>query len=151
MSFRILGLVGLYASVTVAAALGAPPNKVDLGPEFERFGLTALQQGARGDCSLFAITALVELEMAKSSPNNVKRLSEEFLIWAAHAASATKADDQAMFYQAVHGLNVDGICTSELMPYANTRDPKRKPPKEAIVDARTRNECWKIHWIKRWD
>jgi hypothetical protein len=36
----------------------------------------------------------------------VKRLSEEFLIWAAHAASATKADDQAMFYQATHGLNV---------------------------------------------
>ncbi len=151
MPYRILGLVGLFAVTTVAAALGGPPSTVDLGPEFQKFGLTPLQQGARGDCSLFAITSLVELELAKSAPDEVKRLSEEFLIWAAHSASATKADDQAMFYQAAHGLNVYGICTSKLMPYANTRDPKRKPSNEALVDARARSQRWKIHWIKRWD
>ena len=30
--------------------------------------------------------------------------------------------DQAMFYQAIHGLNVLGICSDELMPYASTAD-----------------------------
>jgi hypothetical protein len=144
--------VGFFAVATVAAALGGPPpSTVDLGPKFQKFGLTPLRQGARGDCSLFAITALVELELAKSAPDKVKRLSEEFLIWAAHAASATKADDQAMFYQAAHGLNVYGICTSKLMPYAITREPRRKPSREALVDAKARSECWKVHWIKRWD
>jgi hypothetical protein len=43
--------------------------------------------------------------------------------WAAHATSATKADDQVMFYQAAHGLNVYGICTFKLMPYATMREP----------------------------
>jgi hypothetical protein len=153
MSYRILGLVGFFAVATVVAAAlgGPPPSTVDLGPEFQKFGLAPLRQGARGDCSLFAITALVELELAKSAPDKVKRLSEEFLIWAAHAASATKADDQAMFYQAAHGLNVYGICTSKLMPYAITREPRRKPSREALVDAKARSECWKVHWIKRWD
>jgi len=151
MSYRFPGLVGLFAVATVAAALGWSPSTVDLGPDFQKFGLTPLQQGDRGDCSLFAMTALVEFELAKSAPDEVKRLSEEFLIWAAHAASATKADDQAMFYQAAHGLNVYGICTSKLMPYGNFRDPKRKPSKEALVDAKARGERWKIHWIKRWD
>jgi hypothetical protein len=150
MSRPILGSVGLFAVATAATALGGPPSTVDLGPDFQKFGLTPLQ-GARADCSLFAITALVELEVAKSAPDGVKRLSEEFLIWAAHTASATKADDQAMFYEATHGLNAYGICTSKLMPYANARDPKRKPSNDALVDARSRSECSKIHLIKRWD
>jgi hypothetical protein len=151
MAYRIVGLAGLFALATAAAVLAAPPGTVDLGPEFQKFGLAPLQQGDRGDCSLFAITALAELELAKSAPGDVKRLSEEFLIWAAHAASGTTADDQAMFYQAAHGLNVYGICTSKLMPYASARDPGRKPSHEALIDARLLSERWKIHWIKRWD
>jgi Papain family cysteine protease len=149
---RILGLLGLCAVATAAVTGGGPaPNKVDLAADFQEFGLTPLQQGDRGDCSLFAITALVELELAKASPNAVHRLSEEFLIWAAHAASATKADDQAMFFEAVHGLNVYGVCASALMPYAKSRDLRRKPSDKALLDARARSERWKVHWIKRWD
>lgn len=152
MSYRILGLACVIAVATALAALGEPvPDKVDLGPEFQRFGLTPQQQGARSDCSLFAVTALAELELAKNAPDDVERLSEEFLIWAAHAASETRADDQAMFFQAVHGLSAYGICASRLMPYAHTRDAKRKPSREALADARARSERWKIHWIKRWD
>jgi hypothetical protein len=143
--------VGLFAIATVAAALGGPPGTVDLGPEFQGFGLTPLPQGDRGVCSLFAITALAELELARSGPDAVNRLSEEFLIWAAHAASANASKDQAMFYEAVHGLNVNGICTSSLMPYARTQDPTRRPSPEALADARALSERWRIHWIKRWD
>src|SRR5262249_21419407 len=127
------------------------PAAVDLGPEFQKFGLTARAQGNRGDCSLFAVTALAEFALARSAPENVHRLSEEYLIWAAHAASAPRADDQAMFYQTLHGLNAEGICISRLMPYARRPDAGRKPSEEALADARTRSERWKIHWIKRWD
>ena len=152
MSYRVLGLLGLMIVATAAPALAAPPpGSVDLAPEFAKLGLTPLQQGARDDCSLFAVTALAEFELAKSTPDDVKRLSEEFLIWAAHSASATKAGDQAMFYEAVHGLNADGICTTKLMPYAKARDARNKPSNEAMTDARTRGERWRILWIKRWD
>ena len=51
---------------------------VDLGSEFQKFGLTPLQQGNRGDCSLFAMTALAELESAKSSPGQTNRLARNF-------------------------------------------------------------------------
>jgi hypothetical protein len=137
-------------------AVGAPPNDsppktVDLGPEFQKFGLTPLQQGNRGDCSLFATTALAEFELANGKSGDATRLSEEFLIWAAHAASATKADDQAMFYQSTFGLNAYGICSTKLMPYANSPSSGRKPSHEALVDAKPRSERWRIHWIKRWD
>ena len=89
--------------------------------------------------------------MPPTPDDEAKRLSEEFLILAAHAASATKADDQAMFYQATLGLNLYGICTSKLMPYATTREPTPRPSREALLDAKARSECWKVHWIKRWD
>jgi hypothetical protein len=151
MSRRVLPLANVILVATTVSVLAEPPPTVNLGPEFQKFGLTPLQQGDRGDCSLFAATALAEFELAKSDPDGAVRLSEEFLIWAAHAASATKPDDQAMFYQALHGLNVYGICNSNLMPYANARDSKRKPSKEALADARTRSERWRVHWIKRWD
>jgi hypothetical protein len=152
MSFRIVGWAALFAVAGAAAVRGDPlPVTVDLGPEFQKFGLAALQQGDRGDCSLFAVTALAEFELAKSAPGDVTRLSEEFLIWAAHAASATEANDQAMFCQALHGLNAEGICASRLMPYVNTPNSRRKPSKEALADAKPRSERWRIHWIKRWN
>jgi hypothetical protein len=151
MSRRILSLVALLSVMGAALDGPAPPSKVDLAPEYQKFGLPPLQQGDRNDCSLFAVTALAEYELAKSAPKDVSRLSEEFLIWAAHAVSGHKGDDQAMFYETVSGLNAYGICTSKLMPYAGARDPKRKPSKEALADASTRAQRWKIHWIRRWD
>ena len=152
MSYRVLFLLGLLSWVTIATALSSSePNAVDLTTDFQKYGLTPLQQGDRGDCSLFAVTALVEFELAKKSPGEVRRLSEEFLIWAAHTATQTKAGDQAMFYEAVHGLNVFGICTAKLMPYAKTGQARHKPSSEAMADAKSRSECWKVNWIKRWD
>jgi hypothetical protein len=149
MSCRRLVLTSLVAVATAGATQGGPPS-TNLGIKFQKFGLTPLQQGARDDCSLFAITALAEFELAKSEPKSVQRLSEEFLIWAAHAGSTT-AGDQAMFYQAVHGLNAYGICTSTLMPYLGAGNRKHGPSDEAQADARSRSERWKVHWIKRWD
>ena len=56
MLIILLGLAGDgWAQRGAAAAL---PVGVDLVPEFGKLGLTPLAQGNRGDCSLFAITAV---------------------------------------------------------------------------------------------
>ena len=137
MSYCVHFLLGLLSWVTITTALSSSvPKAVDLATDFQKYGLTPTQQGDRGDCSLFAVTALVEFELAKNSPGEVRRLSEEFLIWAAHAASLTKAGDQAMFYEAVHGLNVFGICTAKLMPYTKTGQSRHRPSSEAMADAK---------------
>src|ERR1700686_403690 len=92
----------------INAAYGQrPPKTVSLVGEFQQLGLTPLAQGDRDVCSLFAITALAEFESNRHSANPKGRLSEEYLIWAANDACG-KHHDQAMFYEAVQGLNVLG-------------------------------------------
>jgi hypothetical protein len=125
------------------------PWQVDLRPQFDRFGLVPVAQGRRDVCSLFAVTGLAEFELAKNHPNQPRRLSEEFLTWAANESTGLKGD-QAMFVEAVHGLTHLGICTQELMPYADNPDTTRVPSKEAQVDASSRRH-WTVKWIKRWD
>jgi hypothetical protein len=79
-----------------------------------------------------------------------RQLSEEYLIWAANEATGLTGD-QAMFYEAVHGLNALGICKLELMPYELTVDASRRPSATAIADAKALSGRWKAEWIKRWD
>ena len=151
MPFRTLGLPGLLAMTTIALAEATPlPSRADLVPTFLRLGLPPRTQGRRDTCSLFAVTALAEVECLRNAPQPLKRLSEEFLIWAANRATG-RDGDQAMFYGAVHGLNALGICAEELMPYARETDPGRTPSAAALADAKGRSGRWRIHWIKRWD
>ena len=126
------------------------PSKIDLVPAFQKLGLAPQAQKARDTCSLFAITALADFECARSASQPGKRLSEEFLIWAANEATGRKGD-QAMFYEAVHGLNTLGICTRELMPYLASPDAQRKPQPTALADAKALSGRWQVQWIKRWD
>lgn len=126
------------------------PGKINLVPEFQELGLAPRAQKPRDTCSLFAITALADFEYARSTSRPHKRLSEEFLIWAANEATGLKGDP-AMFYEAVHGLNALGICTEELMPYSDTTDAKRKPSSAALADAKVRSGRWQVQWIRRWD
>ena len=127
-------------------ALRLPPA-ADLGPEFLHFGIKARAQGERDTCSLFAMTALADFECSGSGLHTSKRLSEEFLVWAANEATGLEGD-QAMFSEAVHGLNRLGICAEELMPYGQAG---RAPSKQALADAKERSERWCVVWIKRWD
>jgi mono/diheme cytochrome c family protein len=137
--------LGQYVPPTATLA-----GHVTLIADFEKFGLTPRVQGNRDTCSLFAITALAEFECARSSKAPHPKLSEEFLIWAARAATGHK-QEQAMFYEAVHGLNTYGICTAEQMPYAQTIDVNRKPSAAALADGKERSGRWQANWIKRWD
>jgi hypothetical protein len=56
-----------------------------------------------------------------------------------------------MFYEAVQGLNVLGICTDELMPYRVAGAPTRGTSPAALANARGESHRWRAHWIKRWD
>ena len=152
MPYRVLGLLGLIAAggIALAGTRDPLPREADLCPELGRLGLTARSQGGRDTCSLFAVTALAELECARATPNQPKRLSVEFLIWAANEATG-RGGDQAMFYEAVHGLNALGICADELLPYAGKRDAALPPSAAARADARGRAQQWQVHWIRRWD
>lgn len=148
---RILGLAGLIAIAGHALAQSPPlPSKVSLVRDFSELGLAPRKQGTRDTCSLFAMTALAGFEYAKGVPGPHTPLSEEFLIWAANEACGKKRD-QAMFYEAAHGLNTYGICSEELMPYADKSDAERKPSVEALADAKGRSARWSVQWIKRWD
>jgi hypothetical protein len=141
---RVL-LGGLLALLVPGVVQGqeALPKHVSL----RELELAPRAQGNRDTCSLFAITAIAEMECAGQSPRH--RLSQEFLIWAGNEASGLQGD-QAMFYKAVHGLNAHGICAEEWMPYAEKSDPERRPSAKAIADAKERSGRWKIEWIKRW-
>ncbi len=119
-------------------------------PELERLGLTARVQGNRDTCSIFAVTGVAEFEVGRQSRRRPSRLSEEFLIWAGNKASGMTGD-QAMFYKAVHGLDVLGICSDELMPYRSSSDATRRPSPAALANAKEESRRWRVHWIKRWD
>ncbi|MGO9114212.1 MAG: C1 family peptidase [Thermoguttaceae bacterium] len=145
-------------TLLLAGLLGAPtahaqsplPAKVDLTPEFERFGLVPQNQGA-DTCSLHAVASLAEFELAKTSQDQDRRRSTEFLIWAAKKATGKKGN-QAMFYEAVHGLNALGICRETLMPEEEEKSHGVHPPSDAaLADAKKESHRWKVHWIRRWD
>jgi hypothetical protein len=118
-------------------------------PDLQKDDLPAVAQGDRDVCSLFAVTGVAEFEVARHAAGARRRLSEEYLIWAADKATGLTGD-QAMFYKAVDGLNGLGICPADAMPYAAKPDPKRKPSPEALAEARALRERWQIQWIKRW-
>jgi hypothetical protein len=139
----------LVSGINPASGQEALTKRVSLIAEFQKLGLTPLAQGDRDVCSLFAITALAEFESNRHSASPKGRLSEEYLIWAATNA-CRKDHDQAMFYEAVQGLNVLGICAADRMPYASKPDPNRKPSAAALADSESLRQRWQVEWIKRW-
>jgi len=100
--FSLVHFVG--SGVTTAADAAALPKTVDLRPEFQRFGLTPRQQGARPTCSTFTVAGALEFAVAKrqgSSP----RLSVEFLNWASNKTCGD-AEDGAMLPASVASSGV---------------------------------------------
>jgi len=126
------------------------PAQASLIPEYQKLGLPPPQaQGDRDVCSLFAVTALAELESNRHAAPPKGPLSQEYLIWAACDA-CRKDHEQAMFYEAVQGLNVLGVCAASQMPYVAKPDRNRKPPATALSDSKSLRERWQVQWIKRW-
>ena len=144
----IVLLAGLFGALPPHAP-ASMPGKVDLTAEFARFGLIPQNQGA-DTCSLHAVASLAEFELARVTQDKDRRRSTEFLIWAAKKATGKK-QNQAMFYEAVHGLNTLGICRETLMPEEEEKSHGVHPPSAAaIADAKKESHRWKVHWIRRW-
>src|SRR6266536_284607 len=59
------------------------PGAVDLRPQLLRWGLAPRCQGPRGTCSVFTVVGALEYAAA-SARQQGRRLSVEFLMWAAH-------------------------------------------------------------------
>jgi hypothetical protein len=150
-AFLLLLLFLPALSLTPQAALaGELPTQADLRTRLADCRLAPGVQGARNTCSLFAIAGLAEWEAANSGERPPTPLSPEFLTWAANAATGRRSD-QAMFYEALCGLNAFGICPAESMPYEQAADQDRRPPDDVLAHAAELAGRWRIHWIKLWD
>lgn len=88
--FTLLILSSLAGSLAAQKQVSLP-DKVDLVPDFAKLEMAPVDQGKRDTCSLFAVTALAEFELGQHTKEPRKRLSEEFLIWAAHDATGKRA------------------------------------------------------------
>jgi len=123
---------------------------VDLRPDWERWRLPLKSQGARGTCSVFAITAAIEHAVARRTGKGV-RLSEEFLNAAANRADGSR-EDGGFFHDLWRGYERYGICEERYLPYAERFDPDLRIPRAAWANARAgRVRGLRLHWIKAWD
>ena len=146
MKFMVFGDPSLRLP---ANQIEAPPA-VDLRPAFKQAGLTPRNQGKRGTCSVFAITAALEFAMA-GNQHPADRLSVEFLNWASNQA-VNQAADGGYFSDLWKGYQAKGICREADLPYASTFDPALQPTPAAQQQANQRLENpLKLHWIKPWN
>lgn len=141
----------LLTAVASAQTRPALPAEVDLVPQFRKAGLAPWNQAGRDTCSLHAVTGAANFEWSKTQSGMSTPFSTEFLVWAAREACA-KDHDQAMFYEAIQGLNAFGLCPEKSMPNQPTAtDPERKPSQDALKESQTLRNRWNARWIRRWD
>jgi hypothetical protein len=125
-------------------------SRVDLRPQFERWGLTLKSQGGRGTCSVFAIVGGLEYAASKQARRGV-RLSEEFLNWASNRA-IEQYDDGGFFHDLWKGYEQFGIALEGDLSYAAAFDPNLAIPPAAVENARRQREAgYRLQWIKEWD
>ncbi len=146
-------LTALYATVAGAEEPSREnklPTAIDLRPNFEAYGLPNRCQGARGTCSVFAVTGGIEYAYAVRNGTGF-RLSIEFLNWAAHRA-VNRSVDGGFFSELWKGYETSGICLEEDLPYRTEFDNSLIPTNAASDHARKlRTTDLKLHWIKEWN
>jgi purine nucleosidase len=121
----------------------------DLRPLFGKYGIPVYNQGKRGTCSVFAVTGLVEFELAGKAGEYVP-LSVEYLNWASNKVTG-KFIDGSYFSDAVAAIREYGICRESLLPYSRSGSIGEDDcPLSAVQDAKTRRNI-DIVWIKHWD
>lgn len=126
------------------------PTRVDLRETFERWGLSARRQGARGTCSVFTMAGALEYAFARAR-NRGARLSVEFLNWAAHTA-VDRREDGGFFSEIWSGFEAYGICPESDCPYRSSFDADLRPDPAAIDRGNAaRTLGLEFHWIKEWN
>jgi hypothetical protein len=148
MMQRLLVLVILCVGHSFASAQETLPKKVDLKTQFDELKLPARQQGGRGTCVFFSVTALVDFEVARSLGEPQEQFAEEYLVWAARQATGRSGGN---FTKAVRGLNAFGLCPESEMPYGAKDDETRKPSAAAQSAAGNLAQRWQMHWLHHGD
>jgi len=150
MNMKRVGHLLFLAVIFFVTANKSQAGEKDLRPLFEKYGIKIYTQGARGTCSVFAVTGLLEFEFAKVSDKKVTPLSVEYLNWASNQITGEAADG-SYFSDAVTALNKYGICENDLFPYyIQNYTSKVEPSPAAVKNAKKRRGITAI-WIKDWD
>ena len=128
-------------------------QSADLRPNMPNW--PAKNQGARGTCTVFATTGLLEYEFSQLE-GKVISLSDEYVNWAKneyHVAHGT-ADyhDGADLPGALNGVNDYGICLESLMPYQTAWDYNNRPePSQVAITEAASRMIKQIIWIRVYD
>ncbi len=125
------GRIAALAKTTWTAVLPQPasiaavtPNRfnipaADLRPKIAQLGLGIRHQGARGTCSVHAMTFLLEYMSATRRNRNYGNLAEEYLNAVANTASG-KTDDGDFFEILDQGYRSHGIVREAQFPYQSS-------------------------------
>lgn len=123
--------------------------QVDLRPKIKSLQIGVRDQGARGTCSVHAMTFLLEHMYSTRRKLAMHDLSEEYLNWAANVVTKKNVDGDFfsnldLVYQKL------GIYMEQLVPYRATFDPNFKVP-DAYVAIAKKWERLKPEFIKHWN
>jgi hypothetical protein len=150
LAYAVGGKVATGETLPDQRSRSAPLASTDLRPDFQHWGLTPRRQGARGTCSVFAVTGALEYAIAAHQQRG-ERLSVEFLNWAAHMA-VHRTQDGGFFSEIWKGYEAYGLCPEADLPYQAHFDPDLQPSEAVLQQARTRRiPGLALHWIKEWD
>ncbi|MBB6051210.1 C1 family peptidase [Armatimonas rosea] len=117
----------------------------DLRPLIASYGLPIKAQGARGTCSVFAMTFLLEYNWASWGEKNKTALSEEYLNWATNKATNNQNDGD-FFKNIAAGFKSYGVGDAALAPYQSAFNPGWQPTKSAI-DGGTYRSLEQKFWV----
>lgn len=121
--------------------------QVDLRPEIQSFGLAVRNQGARGTCSVFALTFLLEYEYDSRLNSGYSALSEEYLNYVDHLVQHTTGDGD-YFDNLDKGYQAWGIVTAAEEPYQATAVSSIP---QSLLDAGSLWTRFVADFIKPWD
>jgi C1A family cysteine protease len=148
--------IAVPALAGFASAKALEPNAdirpaIDLRPKIERLGLSVRRQGARGTCSVFATTFLIEYRAAQALNANGLDLSEEYLNWAKNQTNKTDFDG-GKFSDIIRGYQEFGMVRQAEMPYRPSFDPKHpdSPPRPTIAAGKAFPR-YRFEFIKEWN
>jgi hypothetical protein len=124
---------------------------VDLRPEISALGIPVRpNQGARGTCSVFAMTFLLDFMYARHYGFKNADFSEEYLNYVSNLAIGQQADG-GFFDQLDKGYQKYGIVNESLVPYKSLFDPNLKVSDAVLKSGSAVAPRLKQHFIKAWD
>ena len=120
---------------------------VDLRPQINQLGLSIRSQEARGTCSVFAVTFVLEFMYRTRINVAVTDLSEEYLNFASNEVVGI-FDDGSFFHDLDKGYIKHGIVPESKVPYQSTQVTTID---RSILDEGSRWSRLQSDFIKPWD